>query len=114
MLIDFATKIKNFDGTLILDEKNQTTSLGTVAITALVTLTKKDESVDAKTKYEWGVLADKIYGGKKLDLKSNEIVLLKERIGQLFGPLVIRQAWDLLEGGEITEVELKKKRIAAI
>jgi len=43
------------------------------------------------------LLATKIQKANELDLKSEEIVLLKKVIGEMYGVLVVGQSFEMLE-----------------
>ena len=106
MFINFETILKDLDGKPLFGQDSglgpdelPPMTLSTIAVTSLVTLTQEDQSVDAKTKYDWGHLANMIHDSKgEIDLQHDQLQLLKNRIGKLYGPLIVVQAWDLLEG----------------
>ena len=99
MRINFSKPLNDLEGApLVVPGSLIPMTLSSVCVTALVTLSQDDQNVDAKTKYDWGHLANQIYGKNELELSTEQIVLLKNRIGKLYGPLIVAQAWDLLEG----------------
>jgi hypothetical protein len=99
MLIKFGTSLKDLAGEPIFPPDSKVPmTLESVSVASLVTLMQEDQSVDAKTKYDWGHLANQIYGQKEFDVSTEQVVLLKNRIGKLYGPLIVVQTWDMLEG----------------
>jgi hypothetical protein len=42
-------------------------------------------------------LARKLFNASKVELTPEDVVLLKSLIGQIYGPLVVGQVWDLLD-----------------
>jgi hypothetical protein len=71
-------------------------TLGKICANALMTSPKQPDGSDQK--YEKGKLAMKLWPLDEAELSIEELALLKECIGIAYGPLVIVQAWDLLEG----------------
>lgn len=70
----------------------------TLADTAKQALLVAEEKQTGEQKYEAYVLATKVAGGGEVNLKSEEISKIKEAIGKHMFPVVVGQAWDLLEG----------------
>jgi len=58
---------------------------------------KTETGVDKVKKYE---LAKRIYETDEVLLSVEEIVLIKDRVGDSFGPMVVGQVFKLLEGKE--------------
>lgn len=56
---------------------------------------KNESGMDKVAKYR---LATKIYENDSIDITSEDITLLKKRVGDLFGVLVVGQVYDILEG----------------
>jgi len=56
---------------------------------------QNESGVDKVKKYE---LAKKVYIGGEVDLIAEEITLIKERIGDIFAPVIVGQVFDILEG----------------
>ena len=111
MKIDFDAEIKNLNGDVIFkstDDKIPST-LADVAINALFTTTEKDRKLSGAKKFDLYVLGTIINAGGVIDLKAKEIVLLKDRIGEINGPLIVGRAYELLEP-ETTEPKEKEKQ----
>lgn len=88
------TKEIGEDGKPIIEEKEVT--LNKICATALMGNPKQPDTPDQK--YEKGKLAMRLWPLNEAELSIEELGLLKECIGITYGPLVLAQAWDLLEG----------------
>jgi hypothetical protein len=54
--------------------------------------------LDGKEKYRRGALASKIYGCKEpIALDLEDVKLVKDLIGKIYGPRIVKEAWDLLD-----------------
>jgi hypothetical protein len=97
MKIDFNKKFTNFNGEILKDSQSQKElSLKDVCVEALMVVDQKEE-IDGEEKVKRYNLALDIYNGKKENLSSEEIVLLKELIGRYFSTIVVGQALKMLE-----------------
>jgi len=75
-------------------------TLGDVCINSLLAPIQGDDEKKKWRKYE---LFRNVRDAKgEIELKAEEIVLIKECIGKLQSTLVMGQCWDLLEGKLIT------------
>lgn len=61
-------------------------------------LANDDEKIEGTEKMKRYLLASKIQQANELDLKSEEIVKLKEAVGKAYGALIVGQVYQLLEG----------------
>ena len=66
-------------------------------INALESTLEQDRNEQPIKKYERGKLADKVYDNDEVELTVDESALIKDRIGRVFGPYVVKCCWDLLE-----------------
>ena len=97
MKIDFNKKFTNFNGDVLKDSQSQKElSLKDVCVEALMVVDQKEE-IGGEEKVKRYNLALDIYNGKKENLSSEEIVLLKELIGRYFSTIVVGQALKMLE-----------------
>ena len=79
------------------EEKAKNLTLKIIAVRALLTVEPNDKT-KAEDKYERGKLAEIIMESKdSLDLKSEEITLLKDLIGKAFAPQIVFQAFEMLD-----------------
>lgn len=75
--------------------ENEEATLGLIAYAALTTLT---DNVDRAERLKRGRLAQRIETAEGvMDLKAEEVTLIKECIGKIFPPLVVVQTEDMLE-----------------
>lgn len=67
-----------------------------VAIEALLAVTPEQQTGEQKFKqYE---ISQKIYPGGEVDLLPEDITLIKQRIGMIYGPAIVGPAYKLLNG----------------
>lgn len=69
-------------------------TLGKICANALMNPVKEDSG---EKKAQKGKLAMRLYGLDEADLSIEELALVKDLIGQFYGPLVVTQCWTLLE-----------------
>jgi hypothetical protein len=99
MLINFTHEIKQLDGKSIpgLGGKEKTT-LKDVAVDALLAQFQDEQNLSGEEKCKRYVLATRIYGNDEIELTVEEVALIKKLIGRGFSPLVVGQAYSMLEG----------------
>ncbi len=98
MKIDFSQKFKNLNGQVVTDsDSGKEVALSDVCVGALLSIDKQDapSGVEKLRRYN---LALEIYQGKKESLTAEEVVLLKELIGNYFTTIIVGQAFQMLEG----------------
>ena len=96
MKINFNQPIKNIQGEEIKD-----LTLKTVSVEALLANFSDEQSLSGEKKAKRYVLATRIYANpEELDLTIEEIAKIKQLIGKGYGPLIVGQAWDMLEGNK--------------
>ncbi len=61
------------------------------------------DKVSPEEKYKRGNLAYNICNTDDVDLKVEDVTLIKKLIGEFWGPVVVKRVWDLLEK-PITEI----------
>lgn len=67
------------------------------AINVLTVLNDR-EVVEPKEKYRRAELAERIYRADgEIDLSIDDLKLLKDLIGEKGSPLIVKQAWDILD-----------------
>ena len=94
MKINVLQKVMGLDG----QEAVEAPTMRDVCVKALVELTRSDQEMSGKEKFEMGMLAQKIYQEDEPDLIVEDVSKLKDRIGKLWGPLVVAWAWNALDG----------------
>ena len=101
MKINFSVPLKALSGEDIKDRDGAVFTLGDAAVNALDAISDDDRKLEGKEKYLRGHLASRIYGTKEpIALDVDELKLVKDLIGRAYGPRIVKEAWDLLEGTE--------------
>ena len=103
MKVDFSTKLKDFGGKPIPKSPTdqEAITLGEIAVNSLLSMTDADQKMPALEKFKLGKLAERIYGKKEVDLKSEDITLLKKRIGAIYATIVVFRAFEILDPEEM-------------
>lgn len=107
--IDFTKPITNMDGTAATDKDGKVPekapTLGSVCESALLAqyADERDpvsgkETITAEDKYARWKLAGKMQG-KDVTLTAEELALIKKLVGKAYAPLIVGQAWSLLDPG---------------
>lgn len=105
MIINFEQLLKRIDGTDLELEGGKSGTLKHFAIEALQFVWPDERDLDPNKKCARWLLATRIYANpSKIDLTVEEIAEIKKLIGKAYGPLVVGQAWEMLEGKSDHEV----------
>ncbi len=93
---NFDATIKNFDGTEVLDAGKpiQLKSFIVNALTAEFT----DERVTGDEKLRRFKLAEAVYKGGDIELKIEDMSLIKDLVGKAYSALIVGQVYQVLEG----------------
>jgi len=97
MLVKVDILLKTMDGKVMKDNVDGEAVDATVKqaiVNAVLSPVQKESGIDKVKKYE---LAKKIYASDEVDLDEDEIKLIKDRIGDVFPPIVVGQVYDLLK-----------------
>lgn len=103
---NFDFVFKNLNGTELKDGDaavaglDAALSIKTAAVNSLMSTFEADRNLSGDEKLKRYQLAVKINGGGEVDLTAEEIALLKLLIGRAYPPLVVGQAYLLLEKDE--------------
>ncbi len=100
MLIDFEQTMKTLNGEEIKESEKKDSvplTLKSVCINALLSEIDR-EKTSGEDKVERYELAKKIHEGGTIELKTEQVVLIKERIGKFYLPLLVGGAFEMLEG----------------
>jgi hypothetical protein len=94
----------NIDGSPVLDDDGRTVKepekLRDYLVAALNN-TIQGEVLTPEQKMLSYRLTTRLYKTKEVNLTSEDIVLIKDRVGKIFGPLVLGRVSDMLEGNKI-------------
>ena len=99
MKIDFSAILLNLNDTPLMQPPDPTGENvpATLAWVASEALLRATDEKDGTKKYKLYSLAMKVGNGGEVDLKSEDIALIKQKIGEQFAPLVVGRSFDLLE-----------------
>lgn len=100
MAIDFNQELKQLNGESFADAsgKEQKTTLGSICEQALLANYPDEKELSGAEKFERWKLATKVKG-TDVSLSSEELTKLKMLVGKAFPPLVVGQAWKMLDPG---------------
>ena len=102
-MVDVTQGVFDFDGEPILvgeEGKERPLTLRLVCTKSLTAILRQDETAKGEEKLKRGILAERIYSNDEVDLKAEEISLVKELIGRLYGPLIVMRTWRMLDPAE--------------
>ena len=95
MKVDMKQEIINFKGNVI-KSNDEVYDLKSVCCEALISSLPGDEKMGWKEKQKLGDLSRRVWKGKN-NFKSDEVTMMKERIGKRFPISVVEPACKLLE-----------------
>lgn len=106
-MIDFDAKFKDIDGNEVKDRQmgldgkftESVATLGRVAANALLAITDADKDMTGETKVKRYDLAMRVVRGQAA-IKAEEIATIKAAIGKHYAPLIVGQAWRMLDPSE--------------
>lgn len=103
--IDFTQTLTNLDGTpVVAQEGKPQPTLGTICEQALLATFADErdstgkETIEAKEKFDRWKLASKL-NGTDVKLSAEELALVKKLVGKAYSPLIVGQAWSMLDPG---------------
>jgi hypothetical protein len=85
---------------ITMGDKEEVLTVRSVCVRALTTLLPEDQKLAGDEKFRRGLLAERIHSSDEIELKAEEIALLKKLIGQLFSAVVILRIWRILDPAE--------------
>lgn len=100
MKINFSAVITNLDGKPMKQPalEGADSPDATLAWIAAEAMLRSVTDKEGEAKYKVYSLAMKIGGGGEIDLPPEEIALIKAKVGEAYGPLIVGRAFDLLNG----------------
>ena len=96
MKVNFNQPIKELGGKTIQNEGKDLTLKDAACNTLCVAFA--DEQISGEEKAGRGLLAMRLYANPDIDLTLEELGLIKKVIGKGYGPIIVTQAWAMLEG----------------
>jgi hypothetical protein len=97
MKVNFDSKLLHLDGQ-VLKNRDADFTLKSAAIEALMNIAESDRTAKGEDKFKRYELAVKVNAGGEVEITPEEATLLKQRIGEVYGPAVIGPAYKLLNG----------------
>jgi hypothetical protein len=98
MQINFLQELKTLDGKSIPMGDRKMITLKDISLDALQTIFDDERTLSGEDKVKRWALATRIYANpEKIDLQSEETALIKKLIAKSFGPLIVGQAWSMLD-----------------
>lgn len=99
MKIDLNHVFATLDGEPVLKKGNKPFTLKEACVQALTSMV--DERASGEEKVRRAVLAEQIYKSNgQVDFPVEDVALIKKLIGISGSPLVVKQAWDVLDPKE--------------
>ena len=72
-------------------------SLSDVSVGALETVLEHDRNEDPKKRFVRDQLARKVYKNSGVALTTEEISMIKDRVGRAYGPSIVGASWPMLD-----------------
>ena len=97
MLVKVDSKLKALDGTVIVDNDGKGNAVEATVrmalVNAILSPVQKETGMEKVKKYE---LAKRIHDTDEVELSPEEIELIKDRVGEIYTPVVVGQVLELL------------------
>ncbi len=98
MKIDLTTTFINETGSTLKDGSGAETTMESVITTSLLSPMKDDDKLSGDEKAElFNLWFDKIRGKKEADLKAEEVVKIKDRVGKAYAQIIVGQLFRILD-----------------
>jgi len=97
MLVNVNEILKSFSGETmkdIVDGEAVDATVKMAIVNAVLSPVQNEKGVDKVKKYE---LAKKVFNADEVDLDEDEIKLIKDRVGEVFPPVIVGQIYELLK-----------------
>lgn len=98
MKVDVTQVFKTMDGQVMIENDGKgnavEATLRMAIVNAVLSPVERESGIEKAKKYD---LAMRVYKEDEVDLKAEEITLIKERVGEVFPPLIVGQVFNLLE-----------------
>lgn len=99
IVIDFSVEMKDFEGQFINTPDGTPITIKRAAINALIAVYNDEPNLTGEDKIKRYSLAMRINNSSHtIELQSEEIAIIKKLIAKMYGPLIVGQAWEILEG----------------
>lgn len=97
MKVDWNKTFVDIEGKDVLADKENKLTLGKMAITGLCQMVQGDQDVNGAEKFKMGELANKVAHEPDSEFEVEDIAKIKNRIGVLYGPFLVFQAFNALK-----------------
>ena len=98
MLVKVNVPLKTMGGQEMKENDGQGNAIDVTVKTAIVNAVlspvQKELGTDKVKKYE---LAKRVFESDEVDLNEDDIKIIKERVGEIFAPIVVGQIYELLK-----------------
>ena len=98
MLVDVTKVLTSMNGDALLDVDKDGTAVEVTVKAAIVNAVlmpvQNEKGVEKLVKFE---LAKKVHNGTEVNLNEDEIKLIKDRVGDVYAPLIVGQIFELLQ-----------------
>lgn len=98
MKINFDSTLKHIDGKDLTIKEGVGLTLKAACIESLMQITDSDRNASGEVKFKRYELAVKVSAGGEVEITPEEATMLKERVGEVYGPAVVGPAYKLLNG----------------
>lgn len=95
--MNFDAEILDLVGKPLQNGEDGSMTLNSIACAALINVLQEDQSMSADDKVKMFRLAQVASKGGVQDVKAEDVALLKQRIGKMYGALIVGRAYDLIE-----------------
>jgi hypothetical protein len=100
MKVNFGKELKTLDGKSISFADRKVTKLKDICLDALLATFEDERNLAGEEKARRYVLATQIYSNSDTDLTIEDVALIKRLIGKGFAPIIVGQAFEILENRE--------------
>jgi len=105
MKVDVNVVLKTLDGKGLKDNDGNDNvvdaTLKMAIVNALLSPVQNESGIEKVKKYELAKRAYNTTNDELVELSAEDITLIKNRIGEVYPPLIVGQAYDLLEQKEV-------------
>lgn len=100
MKLLLTTPIVDLNGKVLNNDLGEPFKLRGILINALLAAFQDEQNLSGEDKlYRWK-LANKINDSVELEVKAEDIVLLKKLVAKAYAPIISGQVWEILEPSE--------------
>lgn len=98
MKLDMTQQLVGLDGQG-LEANGEPITLRRVCCQALTAVFPDEQNLEGEAKVKRYELARRIYGDDAVELPAEDVVMLKRLVAKMYGPLIVGQAWRMLDPG---------------